>query len=249
MPRQDLQLWMQSFLAVSSSHIDVVSPLTVTVVAISELRAACQRVEGGNGRRRCTLPNISSFFSFVCLVTQQAPLPPTPWFFVSCWEASLKCTRCQITRTLRETLRSTRKQAVSSKLTRLRSGLLLFSLVFLWTQRSDCEHPNMEQSSAEGDEQSKSILRFSFMCSAEAICSFPQGNQCQSKSLAGKDLDPLTGKVALSPVPPETKLTLSLPTHKCKQIYHIFVVVALKDVTWMWNGILIQQHTQTHTHL
>lgn len=91
----------------------------------------------------------------------------------------------------------------------------------------------MEQSSAEGDVQSKSIFRFLFMFSVEAICSFPRGNQCQSKSFADKELDPLPGKVALSPVTPETKTQLrpSTPTDKYKQIWHFFVVGASKDIT------------------
>lgn len=65
----------------------------------------------------------------------------------------------------------------------------------------------MEQSSIEGAraEQSKFILRCLLKCSGEAICPFPRGNHCQSKSFLDKELNLSPGKVALSPVTPETQ--------------------------------------------
>lgn len=80
------------------------------------VRAAYHREEGGDGPRRCTLPSISSFYR---LSASWLNKPPTSPVFVSCETAPWYAHSAK-------SHERSERLSVSSKLTSLGSGLLLF---------------------------------------------------------------------------------------------------------------------------
>lgn len=149
------------------------------------VRAAYHREEGGDGPRRCTLPSISSFYR---LSASWLNKPPTSPVFVSCETAPWYAHSAK-------SHERSERLSVSSKLTSLGSGLLFFFCFSVNTeiwQRASKRGAQFNW----GREGSAKQVYFEMLLQVfrEAICSFPRGNQCQSK-FVDKELKPSPGKV------------------------------------------------------